>query len=82
MECKKFKVGDLILLNDFGMALSDKGNIKVGVIVAGPYNFIPYKKSQLNVYYWVYDIMIGRELFILVPQSFMERITTNEKDSQ
>ncbi len=73
----KYKVGDLVILNEFGRLVIDDNRNRVGLIVSGPTNML-YSISQIididqePFYYWAYDIMIGNELITDVPQEFLE----------
>ena len=80
----KYRKGNLIILNSFGLLLRDEGNTaKVGVIISQPRNYIHHKES-FELYYWVYDVMIGDQLINDVPQEFIDRMIENEdeKDSE
>jgi hypothetical protein len=53
----------------------------VGIVMSIPRNH--YKaNSEAELIYWVYDIVVGSELIIDVPQEFLIRIEKdeNEKD--
>ena len=75
----KYKIGDLIVLNEFGRLVIDENRIRIGLIVSGPTNMF-YSINQIideeqePFYYWAYDIMIGDELVTEVPQEFLENI--------
>lgn len=78
----KFKKGDLVTLNVFGhILLSPENRAKVGIIMSYPRNY--YKaQAETELIYWVYDVVVGNELIIDVPQEFLIRIKKdeNEKD--
>ncbi len=78
----KYKKGDLIVLNTFGLILrEDHNKAKIGVIVSPARNYIS-KREDYELYYWVYDIMIGDQLINDVPQEFIDRMISNEKDTE
>ena len=77
----KFKIGDLIVLNSFGALVAD-GDVKVGIVVAGPTNMLMPTEQPPELLFWAYDIMIGNQLITLVPQEFLERMTKDEKDNE
>ena len=78
----KYKKGDLIVLNTFGLILrEDHNKAKIGVIVSPARNYIS-KREDYELYYWVYDIMIGDQLINDVPQVFIDRMISNEKDTE
>ena len=76
----RYKKGNLIILNTFGLLLRDDYNLaRVGVIVSDPSNHM-HTKETLDLYYWVYDVMIGDQLIMDVPQEFIDRMISNEED--
>jgi len=78
----KYKKGDLIVLNTFGLILRDEHNqVKIGVVISPPRNYIN-KREDYELYYWVYDIMIGDQLIIDVPQEFIDRMINNEENTE
>jgi len=69
-------------MNTFGLILrSDYNEAKVGIIMSHPRNYFKANAKQ-ELIYWVYDIVVGNELIIDVPQEFLLRINKdeNEKD--
>ena len=53
--------------------LGDTNNCNVGVIMSLPRNcyLASYPEEHM---YWVYDVFVGNELIIDVPQDFMVRL--------
>jgi hypothetical protein len=81
----KFKKGDLVYLNDFGVLVTEEDKLTIALIVEGPYDLhYPTDNKWGEVYYnfWSYDIMIGKKLITLVPEEFLERMIKNEKDPE
>ena len=78
----KYKKGNLIILNSFGLLLRDEGNrAKVGIIISPPRNYM-HCQETVELFYWVYDIMIGDQLINDVPQEFIDRMIENEKNTK
>ena len=75
----KFKIGDLILLNDFGLLIYDDGP-KIGLVVTDAYAYVMPEQSDeiIHLEYWTYDIMIGGELIKMMPEEFLRRINDEE----
>jgi hypothetical protein len=57
----------------------DYNTARIGVIIAGPRNFM-HAQETVELYYWVYDVMIGDQLITDVPQEFIDRMIKDEKD--
>lgn len=78
----KYNKGDLVSLNVFGhILLSPENKAKIGIVMSYPRNY--YKSdAETELIYWVYDVVVGSELIIDVPQEFLIRIEKdeNEKD--
>ena len=73
----KYKVGDLIVLSDFGRLVMDDNKRRIGLVVSGPkYIVYPLFSSAKEdpFAFWSYDIMIGEELMTGVPQEFLDRM--------
>ena len=70
----KYKIGDLIKLNEFGRLVIDNNKDRVGLIVSIPSNML-YPLSadpdEESFCFWAYDVMLGSELITDVPQEFM-----------
>jgi len=80
VECPpKFKIGDLIILNDFGLLIYDDGQ-KLGLVVTDAYAYVmPHHSNEIiHLEYWTYDIMIGGELIKMMPEEFLRRIKDEE----
>jgi hypothetical protein len=76
----RYKKGNLIILNSFGLLLRDDGNnAKIGVVISQPRNYI-HCKETLELFYWVYDVMIGDQLITDVPQEFIDRMVEEENE--
>ena len=71
------KVGDLVILSDFGIAISSEQYI-MGIIISGPYNMTAPIGSTPEVYFIAYDVLVGEELFKRVPAEFLKRMIREE----
>lgn len=78
----KFKPGDLIVLNDYGVFIADCYEGKVGIVISKPYNIVPQLEDEPSTFYVVYDILLDGELLKMVPKEFMEPYEKYEKDSK
>ena len=70
----KYKIGDLIRLNEFGRLVIDNNKERVGLIVSGPCNMLyplHANPEEDTFCFWAYDVMLGDELITDVPQEFM-----------
>ena len=76
----KFKPGDLIVLNDYGVFIGQDLDNIVGIIISTAYNIVPQSQNELNAFYIVYDILLDGELIKMIPQEFMEFYEKYEKD--
>jgi hypothetical protein len=67
-------------MNTFGLILRSTGNTaRVGIIMSNPRNY--YKASaEQELIYWVYDIVVGNELIIDVPQEFLIKVEKDENE--
>ena len=52
---------------------------KIGVVISSPRNYM-HCQDTVELFYWVYDVMIGDQLITDVPQEFIDRMIENEKD--
>ena len=78
----KFKPGDLIILNHYGLFITLNHERKVGVVISKSYNLLPPSEEiESDVFYIVYDILIDGELIKVVPEEFMEIYIENERDT-
>ena len=78
----KFKPGDLIILNHYGLFITLNHERKIGIIISKSYNlFPPSEEIESDVFYIVYDILIDGELIKVVPEEFMEIYIENERDT-
>ena len=76
----KYKKGDLVNLNTFGLILRSTGNkARIGIVMSYPRNYYKANADQ-ELIYWVYDVVVGNELIIDVPQEFLIRINKNEDE--
>jgi len=80
----KFKPGDLIILNQYGLFIVKDFEEKVGVVITKSYNILtPAEPIPEPVsFYAVYDILLDGELFKMVPEEFMEKYKKYEKDTE
>jgi len=78
----RFKPGDLIVLNDYGIFIAEFYEEQIGIIISKPYNIVPLAENEMNSFYIVYDILLDGELLKMVPQEFMELYKKHEKDSK
>ena len=76
----KFKPGDLIVLNDYGVFIGENFNNSIGVIISKPYNVLPHIEEEVEAFYIVYDILLEGELIKMIPQEFMEFYEKYEED--
>ena len=67
----KFKIGDLVVLNEFGTLIMDKYENTVALIVSGPYNMVNSTEEQFMFSYWSYDLMFSNNLITIIPQEFL-----------
>jgi hypothetical protein len=73
----KYKIGDLVTLNDFGRLVLDDNNNRLVLIISTPVNKrypLDHIPEEEYFYFWSYDIMVGDELITDVPQEFLESI--------
>lgn len=67
-------------MNTFGLILRANGNhARVGIIMSNPRNYFKADAEQ-ELIYWVYDVVVGNELIIDVPQEFLIRINKDENE--
>ena len=70
-----YKVGDLIVLSEFGRLVLDNNRVRIGIIIGGPFNMVysfSYFPMEEDGYEFIcYDIMIGGELITTVPDEFI-----------
>ena len=76
----KFKPGDLITLNDYGVFIGENYDNIIGVIISKPYNIVPQMEDEMNTFYIVYDVLLDGELLKMIPQEFMEFYEKHEKN--
>tara|TARA_R100000030_G_C3170074_1_gene103021 strand:- start:76 stop:354 length:279 start_codon:yes stop_codon:yes gene_type:complete len=75
-----YKKGDIVYLNTFGtIVLEDDNKARVGIIIAGPSNYL-VEDEDGHFFYWVYDVMIGNQLIKDIPQEFMDRIINEQHE--
>jgi hypothetical protein len=70
----KYKLGDLVVLNEFGQLVLENKQANIGLIISGPKNLtypLFYSANEDPFCYWAYDIMIGEQLLNDVPQEFL-----------
>ena len=77
----KYKLGDLVVLNEFGQLVLENKLVIIGLIVSGPKNLtypLFYSADEDPFCYWAYDIMIGDQLLNDVPQEFLLKMVEVE----
>ena len=79
----KFDLGDLIILNGYGVFITPEYDHKIGIIIAERYTLMPDQQDEvspmMNMFFLVYDILLDGELFKMVAEEFMEKYNLNEK---
>ena len=76
----KYKKGDLVELTAFGRILCvDTDNGGVGIIMSDARNYCLREDGE-TVMYWVYDVFVGNELIIDIPQNFMIGLQKHENE--
>ena len=78
----KYKPGDLIYLNQYGLFISSNFEDLVGIVISEPYSIFAPVETNLDTFYTVYDILLDGELFRMVPEEFMEKYEKHEKNSE
>ena len=83
LEDAKYKVGDLVKINHFGLLIVDSGS-DLGIVADGPYIFKTTTHSHavedlFYFEYWTYDIFIDGKLIKMMPETFLE-IVGESKD--
>ena len=78
----KYKPGDLIYLNQYGLFISSNFEDLVGIVISEPYSIFAPVETNLDTFYTVYDILLDGELFKMVPEEFMERYAKYEEDNK
>ena len=77
---RKFKPGDLIVLNDYGVFIGEHYEDSIGIVISQAYNIIPQADEEAASFYIVYDILLDGELIKMIPQEFMEFYEKYEED--
>tara|TARA_R110002072_G_scaffold34019_5_gene102309 strand:- start:162 stop:566 length:405 start_codon:yes stop_codon:yes gene_type:complete len=76
----KFRKGELVVLTAFGRILCvEQNNASVGIIMSEPRSYC-LKEDGETMMYWVYDVFVGNELIIDIPQNFMIKVKNNENE--
>ena len=78
----KYKPGDLIYLNQYGLFITSDFEDLVGIIISESYSIITPVETVMDTFYTVYDILLDGELFNMVPEEFMEKYEKHEKNSE
>ena len=76
----KFKPGDLVVLNGYGIFITPVWDESFGIIISKPYSIIEGENPPQETFYVVYDILLDGQLLKMVPQEFMERVLADEED--
>ena len=79
---RKFQVGDLVELSNFGNSVAGDWDLKYGIVVKGPYTFGLPEDDSPEGFHIAYDIMLGDELIKRVPSTFLLRMDKNEEDNE
>jgi len=74
----KYKPGDLVILNQYGIFITSDYNDTVAVILSESYSIVAPVEATPDTFYTVYDILLDEKLFKMVPEEFMERYNPNE----
>ena len=75
MSNEPFGIGDLVLLSAFGRTVIIPNPARVGIVIAGPSDFIyECAHSAATIKYCTYDVMFGNELLTEVPEEFLKRM--------
>ena len=77
----KYKLGDLVILNEFGRLVLENKQTTIGLIISGPKNLtypLFYSADEDPFCYWAYDILIGDQLLNDVPQEFLLKMVEVE----
>ena len=78
----RFKPGDLIILNQYGLFITLEHERKLGIIISKSYNILPPdKESEIDTFFIVYDILLDGELIKMIPEEFMEKYEEYEEDT-
>ena len=82
IEPPKFKIGDLVYINNFGLLIVDSVS-DLGIIADGPYIFKTTTHSHVvddlfYFEYWTYDILVDGQLVKMMPETFLEEVKTDE----
>ena len=82
LEKPQYKVGDLVILSDFGLLISSVPNCEIGIVMAGPYDlYYPWSdQKKFLIDYVAYDVLVCDELIKRVPQEFLTRMIKEEGD--
>ena len=77
-EAAKYKVGDLVRINNFGLLIVESGS-DLGIIVDGPYIFKTTTHTHMapELYcfeYWTYDIFVDGKLIKMMPETFLMQV--------
>jgi len=77
----KFKVGDLVMLNEFGQLVLESKTTIIGLITRGPINltYPLYPAAEEKPFsFWAYDVMVGDQLLTEVPQEFLNSLVETD----
>tara|TARA_E500000305_G_scaffold102353_1_gene96951 strand:- start:3 stop:248 length:246 start_codon:yes stop_codon:yes gene_type:complete len=78
----RFKPGDLVILNQYGLFITLEHERKLGIIISKSYNILPPdEESEIDTFFIVYDILLDGELIKMVPEEFMEMYGEYEEDT-
>ena len=57
----------------------EQNNASIGIIMSDARNFCLREDGE-TMMYWVYDVFVGNELIIDIPQNFMIKVKNNENE--
>jgi hypothetical protein len=78
----KYKPGDLIYLNRYGLFITSEYEDLIGIVISESYSIIAPIETVTDTFYLVYDILLDGELYNMVPEEFMEKYKKHEKNSE
>jgi len=79
-----FEKGDIFFLNDKGKTLFQHIAGENGIIMSDAYKLFekPLGPETTMVEFYGYDLLIKGKLFKEIPEKFLLRVTTNEKNNE
>ncbi len=78
----KYKPGDLVILNHYGLFITIEYEDKIGIIISEAYNILPNDKEvEENSFYIVYDVLLNDELINMIPEEFLDMLEFDEESN-